>query len=134
MDITFINVGYGESILITNQDSNYEEGQFVMLIDGGSDLDIEYTGNSGRIRAFDFLKKRGIRHIDLLIFSHVHEDHTCGLVPIISEIPVKKYWTTIAINPDYYGKQVYPETELSETNRKALASVNAYSLLLEKLS
>ena len=133
MDVTFINVGYGESILITNQDPNYEDGQFVMLIDGGSALDSEYTGKSGRIRAYDFLKKKGIRHIDLLAFSHVHEDHTCGLVPIISEIPVKKYWTTIAIKPEYYGKQVHPDIDLSETNRKALASVNDYSLLMEKL-
>ena len=133
MDVTFINVGYGESILITMQDPNYEEGQFVMLIDGGSALDSEYTGESGRTRAYDYLKKKGIRHIDLLAFSHVHEDHTCGLVPILSEIPVKKYWTTIAIKPEYYGKQVQPEIELSETNHKALMSVNTYSMLMEKL-
>ena len=76
MDITFINVGYGESILITCEDQEAEDGQFVMLIDGGSNMDQEYTGQSGRIRSRDFLKKKGIRHIDLAVFSHVHEDHT----------------------------------------------------------
>ena len=56
------------------------------------------------------------------------------VVPIISEIPVKKYWTTIAIKPEYYGKQIQPDKELSETNRKALDSVNTYSMLMEKLT
>lgn len=55
MDITFINVGYGESILITCEEPGREDGLFVMLIDSGSDMDSEYVGNSGRIRAADFL-------------------------------------------------------------------------------
>ena len=132
MDITFINVGYGEAILITCEDPGCEEGKFVMLIDGGSAMDSEYSGNSGRIRALDLLKQKNISHIDLLVFSHVHEDHTCGLVPIIDTIPVGAYWTSVAMDPVHYGKFIR-SGELSETNRKALASINAYSLLMEKL-
>ena len=41
MDITFINVGYGESILITENDPEAQNGTFVMLIDGGSAMDSE---------------------------------------------------------------------------------------------
>lgn len=133
MDITFINVGYGESILITCEEPEREDGPFVMLIDGGSNMDSEYTGESGRIRAIDFLKKKGIRHIDLLVFSHVHEDHTSGLVPVIAEIPVKKYWTSVRLAPEHYGKFIAPKETLFETNRKALASINAYAALLKKL-
>ncbi len=132
MDITFINVGYGESILITCADQDQEDGRFVMLIDGGSNMDSEYTGESGRIRAIDFLRKKNIRHIDLLVFSHIHEDHTSGLVPIINEIPVKKYWTSIMPDPAFFGRQI-DAAGLSETNRKALASINAYSMLMAKL-
>lgn len=134
MDITFINVGYGESILITCEDPEGKNGQFVMLIDGGSAMDSEYAGESGRIRAFDFLKKKGIRHIDLLVFSHVHEDHTSGLVPIIANIPVKQYWTSIRLSPKHYGKEIHPKYMLSETNRKALASINDYSKLMKVLA
>ena len=134
MDITFINVGYGESILITCEEPGREDGLFVMLIDGGSDMDSEYTGESGRIRAIDFLKRKGIRHIDLLVFSHVHEDHTSGLVPVIAEIPVKKFWTSVRLAPEHYGKSVAPKDTLFETNRKALASINDYSMLMKILS
>ena len=106
MDITFINVGYGESILITCPEPEHEDGQFVMLIDGGSDMDSEYTGESGRIRAIDFLRKKNIRHIDLLVFSHIHEDHTSGLVPIIHSIPVKQYWTSVMPDTANFGKTI----------------------------
>ena len=132
MDITFINVGYGESILVTIADPDQEDGKFVMLIDGGSNMDSEYTEESGRIRAIDFLRKKNIRHIDLLVFSHIHEDHTSGLVPIINEIPVRKFWTSVMPDPSLFGRQI-DAAGLSETNRKALASINAYSMLMEKL-
>ena len=132
MEITFINVGYGESILVTCPDPEAEGGRFVMLIDGGSAMDTEYTGESGRIRAIDMLRKKDIRHIDILVFSHVHEDHTCGLVPVIESIPVREYWTSVELDPAHYGKFIR-SGELPETNRKALASINAYSMLMEKL-
>ena len=132
MDITFINVGYGESILITCPEPDHEDGQFVMLIDGGSNMDSEYVGKSGRIRCIDFLRKKDIRHIDLLVFSHIHEDHTSGLVPVINSIPVRKYWTSVMPDPAHFGKQIEADG-LTETNRKALASINAYSMLMEKL-
>ncbi len=132
MEITFINVGYGESILITCADPEAEDGQFVMLIDGGSAMDSEYTGESGRIRAIDLLRKKDIRHIDLAVFSHVHEDHTNGLVPVIENIPVRQYWTSIELDPVFYGKFIR-SGELSEDNRKALAAINAYSMLMGKL-
>ena len=133
MEITFINVGYGESILITADDPEREEGQFVMLIDGGSMMDSEYTGKSGRIRSYDFLKKAGITHIDLLVFSHVHEDHTSGLTPIIENIPVRKFWTSIRLSPENVGKRIEHTDSLTETNRKALSSINDYSRLMKEL-
>ena len=134
MDITFINVGYGESILITAEEKEREDGQFVMLIDGGSAMDSEYQGKSGRIRAIDFLSKKGIRHIDLLVFSHVHEDHTSGLVPVIGKIPVRKFWTSVHLPPEHYGKCITPQHNLSETNFKALDSINNYSRLMKMLA
>lgn len=134
MDIIFINVGYGESILITENDPEAENGTFVMLIDGGSAMDSEYSGESGRIRAYDYLRKHNIDHIDLLVISHVHEDHVCGLVPIISEIPVRKYWSSIRLHEEDIGKQIEELETFSETNKKMLSSINAYSSLIAKIT
>jgi competence protein ComEC len=74
--ITFINVGYGESILL---EAGENKSKTVILIDGGSGEDGEYTGNTGRIRTVEYLAKKGIAVLDLAVVSHVHEDHVCGL-------------------------------------------------------
>lgn len=133
MDITFINVGYGEAILVTVPDPERNGKPFIMMIDGGSNLDGEYTGESGRIRAVDFLKKKGITHIDLAVFTHIHEDHTSGLARVLSEIPADRFWTTIAMDPRYYRKTAGAGAQANETNNKALVSINAYSKLMAEL-
>lgn len=81
MQITFINVGYGDAILI-------QKGAFTLLVDGGSALPQEFEGFPDRIPAWDFLKSQGIRQIDLMVLSHIHEDHTCGLSDIVAHLPV----------------------------------------------
>ena len=79
MDITFINVGYGESILITCADPENEDGQFVMLIDGGSGEEEEFAGStSGRRPLIDFLRDQHLGHLDLLVNTHIHEDTPAG--------------------------------------------------------
>lgn len=81
MEITFINVGYGDAILI-------QSGDFTLLLDGGSALPAEFDGYPHRIRAADYLAAAGVSRIDLLLLSHIHEDHACGLEAVLESIPV----------------------------------------------
>lgn len=90
MQLHFINVGYGEAILIIKDD-------FVILVDGGTDRSEEYL-TSGCIRADEYIKKLGLRKIDLLIITHMHDDHVSGLVNVIKSFEVKKVW--INVKPD----------------------------------
>ena len=54
--LTFINVGYGEAILINAPDAARPDGRFYALIDGGSAADSEFADRtSGRIRAEEYL-------------------------------------------------------------------------------
>lgn len=79
--ITFINVGNGDAILVEVPDGNCREGRFVMLIDGGSNENAEYEETAtGRMRAAEYLEQKGIGHIDIMVCTHIHEDHTCGLL------------------------------------------------------
>jgi beta-lactamase superfamily II metal-dependent hydrolase len=75
--ISFINVGYGEAILL--EDVEPGKAPFVLLIDGGSAEPEEYEGGTGRIRAAEYLAKRGISHLDRAVITHPHEDHVPGL-------------------------------------------------------
>lgn len=89
--LTFVNVGYGESILVRQPDSG-----FAMLIDAGGAEAGEYADNaSGRIRTDDYLRAVGLDHIDLMVSTHIHEDHLCGMVPVAERLGPKALWQTL---------------------------------------
>ena len=72
--LTFINVGYGEAILIDAPDAARPDGRFYALIDGGSAADSEFADRtSGRIRAEEYLAP--LPRLDLAVSTHIHEDH-----------------------------------------------------------
>ena len=80
MRATFVNVGYGDCILLQN------ENGYISLIDGGSDLESEFSGDQYRIRAADFLKSQQISHLNAVFISHIHEDHVCGLEKVLKNV------------------------------------------------
>lgn len=96
MKLTFVNVGYGEAMLIECPDPNCIDGTFVMVIDGGSAESEEYTGStSGRVPFSEYIAERGIRHIDLMVNTHTHEDHLCGLLPVVRSLAPAVYWRAL---------------------------------------
>lgn len=83
MTITFLNVGYGEAILVECPDAGHPQGTFVMLIDGGSGEAEEFPPElPERAPLIKELERRGLDHIDVMISTHIHEDHVCGLLPV----------------------------------------------------
>lgn len=84
--LTFINVGYGEAILIDAPDAARPDGRFYALIDGGSAADSEFADRtSGRIRAEEYLAP--LPRLDLAVSTHIHEDHLCGLLRVCRDHP-----------------------------------------------
>ena len=82
MRITFVNVGYGDAILMES-DTGY-----TALLDGGGNLPQEFEGDPYRVRCAEYLRTRQIHHIDALLISHIHEDHVCGLLPVLKDVSV----------------------------------------------
>ncbi|WP_456401539.1 ComEC/Rec2 family competence protein [Persephonella sp.] len=74
LEIFFLDVGEGESILITTPDKKN------IMIDTGNII----TGN----KALNFLKSKGIKKIDRLIITHPHPDHSGGVFTIAQNIQV----------------------------------------------
>ena len=79
LQVTILDVGQGDSIFIKAPSGRNT------LIDGGPKT--RYF-NAGKKVVCKFLRKSGIKRIDVIILSHAHADHVGGLSYIINNFPV----------------------------------------------
>ena len=125
MEMTFINVGYGDATLVQNQG-------FTLLLDGGSSLPGEFEGFEHRIPAAEYLKAQEVEQIDLLVISHIHEDHVCGLEAILEQIPVKEI--RLPFDPAFFGhaKEMLPDETAPRSAHLFSKALNVIGHLMQK--
>jgi len=76
--MSVIDVGQGDSILV-----EFPNGQD-MLVDAGP--------RSAGPTVVDYLQKRNISRINILVATHPHEDHIGGMMNVLDTFPVDKAW------------------------------------------
>lgn len=90
LKVSFINVGYGDSILLEYSKSRGRP--FRILVDGGSpnegDHKREYLASPHRRTALGYLESRGVDSLDLLFLTHFHIDHTGGIPELVDKIAI----------------------------------------------
>lgn len=121
MTIDFINVGYGDAILV-------RESSFTMLIDCG-DIDAnmsDTTLESSRTSAWSFIEKQKIHTIDLLVITHLHRDHCGGLRKLLEKVHVKKFITSYIPQKEFWGRQVKNCDNFSKGAQNLLEGFNIY--------
>jgi beta-lactamase superfamily II metal-dependent hydrolase len=133
MKITFINVGYGEAILVECFDKLHKDGRFTMLIDGGSNEASEFEGYPFRVRALDYLQKTGIKQLNLVVSTHIHEDHVCGLLQVVKNLPVNNFWCNYGMAEGFIKTKLDLALAENESQRKFIKSINDYNELMELL-
>jgi competence protein ComEC len=133
LKISFINVGYGDAILLETEEDG---GPLRILIDGGSAEDDEFlTKDTGRIRAADYLFRLGITHLDILVCTHIHEDHVCGLEPFVDGGgSVGEFWTAFTLPQALWNAALGRDLTPAGGSGKFLAALDAYRRLFKKLS
>ena len=129
--LTFVNVGYGEAMVLRCPAPERPGGVFVMAIDGGSAEAEEYADRtSGRLTLAEYLRRTGTDHIDCMVSTHIHEDHVCGLLAAAELCPPAELWQTLP--SDFYrGTMRILDTTLAETpsQSKFLRAFNDYQRL-----
>lgn len=128
--VTFVNVGYGEAILLECPDASRPDGVFTVLIDGGSAEASEFADrSSGRLPLEEYFQKRGIHHLDLAISTHIHEDHICGLLRVCRLAVPDALWQILP--PDLYRSFVPLDLSAArtESESKFMRALNDYEVL-----
>ena len=75
LTVHFLDVGQGDAALLRTPAGRW------ILIDGGPSL--------GRNKVVPFLRRQGVRRIDVVIASHGHADHVGGLPAVLAAIPAR---------------------------------------------
>lgn len=122
--IDFINVGYGDAILIREQENDGKT--YNMLIDCGDVTAGPYDPKSKRIKAVDFLKKNGIGKLDLLVLSHLHLDHSGGLPDIVGSIQISEFWVNYLPDKNDWANEIAANGEFSSGGKCLLTALNLY--------
>ncbi len=129
LKLRFFNVGYGESVLITCTRADGAE-PFTMLVDGGSAESAEFDGFPYRRRAYEQLKDLGISRLDVLVNTHIHEDHTCGLLPIAEHMDIGQFWCC-ELPASHTTWTELPKTLITRpSTEKFLAALNTHRRML----
>lgn len=135
MKLSWVNVGYGEAILIRIPDSSCCSGMFTMLIDGGSSDAAEFAENqTGRMPLAAYLKQIRCDHIDLLVNTHIHEDHTSGLLEVVRSIPVDAFWQPLPETVRQKLPELDPGIAETVTGAKYIQSINDFQEICNRLT
>lgn len=124
MRITFINVGYGDAILFR------DSGGSAVLLDGGSALESEFSGDPYRVRAADYLRRENVTELDAVLISHIHEDHVCGLEPVFERCSVKRLYVPYPVEPFLGGCELHPAPDAFRSVPLYTNALNAYRRIL----
>ena len=128
LTLDFINVGYGDAILIRDTGA-----AFSMLVDCGDITVGEGGPESKRISAAEFLQREGVHALDLLVLTHLHRDHSGGLTELLRTVRVKEFWCNYLPPHEYWDTQVVVEKTFSAGSRCLMESLNIYLSALKTM-
>lgn len=86
LEVTFLNVGQGDAILIRTPRGR------TFLVDGGDGGSKEQAVQAGHLTILDHLARRGIERLDGIVVTHFHNDHLGGVVKVLNECSVERVW------------------------------------------
>ena len=126
--VDFINVGYGDAILLRET-----ETPFAMLVDCGDARIGRSRPDGRRITAADYLRREGIRELDLLVLTHLHLDHAGGLTHLLPGVRVREFWTNYLPPEETWGRTLPVPPDWTAGARCLMTSMGIYLKALAHL-
>ncbi len=93
LKIVFLDVGQGDCIYIKTPDEKH------MLVDGGGRAQVVGDFDTGADIVVPFLLKHGVKKLDLVAMSHVHDDHLGGLIAVMKDLKVDNFLEYPPVEP-----------------------------------
>lgn len=123
LQVDFINVGYGDSILLRTKG---DAAPFTMLVDCG-DVTIGNIGpGSRRCSAVEYLRAQGVQRLDLLVLTHLHLDHVGGLPPLCEQLEIGEFWTNFLPERVFWDEKVPLDRVLSGGANNLIIALDRY--------
>jgi|GEM_PF-221762 len=133
--ISFINVGYGDAILI--EELMDSRRVFSMLVDGGvpyvDSYRASYDLRPSRIPAFRYLAGKGIDALDAVFLTHFHIDHVGGLPEVAENRAIRQLWLNFSLT-EHERLASLNARELSAGSASEQATANEMRLSLNLLA
>lgn len=118
MEVTAIDVGQGDSILVVAPDGA------TMLVDAGGPVgglteaaEVTSRFDVGEEVVSSYLWSRRFRHLDVLVLSHAHSDHMGGMPAVMRNFRPRELWVSIDPNSEAYRALLAEARDLGVTVR-----------------
>jgi len=113
LTVHFIDVGQGDSILIQTP-----QGKNMLLDTGGWREEFIRGEGAGNKVVVPYLRRLGVRKIDVLALTHPHEDHAGGAKAVLENFPVKlMVISPIGLEPNKGATKLIPPEYRQLLNR-----------------
>jgi competence protein ComEC len=122
LELTAIDVGQGDSLLVSFPDSK------LMLVDGGGVLSFGRSKprfEMGEDVVSPYLWTRSIRKLDVVVLTHAHDDHAGGLPAILENFHPAELWTG-AMPASEAWNQVRAKAQAERTKIMAMQSGRSF--------
>lgn len=128
LKLRFINVGDGDAILVEDQEGGHV---FRILVDAGR-RDMEKPPDSLRRTAAEYLRERGITHINVLVVTHLHTDHFGGLADLLPGVAVDEVYS--GFFPDRPEVRIPEEPDAQKSVRGLIECLNEWGAAVELMA